>query len=154
VQASSQLESIEVNEPVSQAPEFAARMQASETASKLADITLDDIHEARAADDCLQPIIKALEDCAQPPHSDMHRCPEETRILLSQWESLVLQDGMLCREFHGPDGSVEFLQIVLPVKLRRVYIECLHADLGHFGCTKTFYAVARISQAGGLSLYY
>jgi len=47
-------------------PDFAARVQASET-SKLADITLDDMRIAQGADDCLQPIIKALEDCAQPP---------------------------------------------------------------------------------------
>jgi len=114
-------------------------MQASET-SKLADITLDDIRIAQGADDCLQPIIKALEDCAQPPHGDMCQYPEETWILLSQWESLVLQDSLLYRKFHRPDGSVEFLQIVLPVKLRRPYIECLHADLGHFGRLKTCYA--------------
>jgi len=62
------------------APDFAARVQASET-SKLTDITLDDIRIAQGADDCLQPIIKALEDCAQPPHSDMRQYPEETRIL-------------------------------------------------------------------------
>ena len=64
------------------APDFVARVQASE-ASKLADITLDDIHIAQGADDCLQPIIKALEDCVQPPHSDMCQYPEETWILLS-----------------------------------------------------------------------
>jgi len=125
-----------------QAPDFAARVQASET-SKLADITLDDIRIAQGADDCLQPIMKALEDCAQPPHSDMRQYPEETRILLSQWESLVLQDSLLYRKFYRPDGSVEFLQIVLPVKLWRPYIECLHADFGHFGCSKTCYAVSR-----------
>jgi len=122
------------------APDFAARC---ETMPRLADISLHDICEAQAADDCLQLIIKALEDCAQLPHSDMRQYPEETRILLSQWESLVLQDGILYRKFHRPDGSVEFLQIVLPVKLRRCYIERLHADLGHFGRTKTCYAVSR-----------
>jgi len=76
-------------------------------------------------------------------HSDLHQYPEETRILLSQWESLVLQDSLLYRKFHRPDGSVEFLQIVLPVKLRRPYIERLHADLGHFGRSKTCNAVLR-----------
>jgi len=87
--------------------------------------------------------MKALEDGAQLPHSDMRQYPEETRILLSQSESLVLQDGLLYRKFHRPDGSVEFLQIVLPVKLRRPYVEHLHADLGHFGRSKTCYAVLR-----------
>jgi len=108
-------------------PDFAARVQACKMTSRLADIFQDDIREAQAADDCLQPIMKALEDCAQPPHSDLRQYPEQTRILLSQWESLVLQDGILYRKFHRPDDSVEFLQIVLPVKLQRPYIERLHA---------------------------
>jgi len=63
--------------------------------------------------------------------------------LLSQWDSLILQEGVLHWKFHYPDGSTNFLQIILPAKLRHWYIEWLHADLGHFGQTKTCYAVCR-----------
>jgi len=117
----------------SRAPDLAARVHTSGPVQKLTDISLDDMRAAQVADDSLQPVMKALEDCAQPPHSDLRQYLEEARILLSQWESLFLQDGLLYRKFHRPDGSVEFLQIVLPLKLRRPYIERLHAELGHFG---------------------
>jgi len=97
----------------------------------------DDIRAAQAADDNLLPIIQALLDRKQPAHADIRQYPEEARALLAQWDSLVLQDGILYRKFHYPDGTVNFHQIVLPVKLRRPLIERLHHELGHFGRTKT-----------------
>ena len=48
---------------------------------------------------------------------------------------------------------VNFLQIVLPVKLRRPFIEQLHAKLGHFGRTKTCYAVSRRAYFPGRRSY-
>ena len=55
------------------ASDFAACVQASGITLEPADITLDDIRRAQAADDCLQPIMEALEDCAQPSHGDFQR---------------------------------------------------------------------------------
>jgi len=106
-------------------------------------ITLDDIRAAQAEDDNLLPVIQALLDQKQPVHTDLRQYPEEARVLLAQWDSLALQDGTLYRKFHFPDRTVNFLQIVLPVKLRRPFIERLHSELGHFGQTKTCYAVSR-----------
>ena len=47
------------------------------------------------------------------------------------------------RRYHYPDGTTRYLQVVLPAKLRRPYVERLHADLGHFGRAKTCMALAR-----------
>ena len=96
-------------------------------------ITLDDIRTAQAADDNLLPVIQALLDQKQPALADLRQYPEDARVLFAQWDSLVLQDGTLYRKFHYPDGTVNFLQIVLPTKLRRPFIERLHSELGHFG---------------------
>jgi len=99
--------------------------------------TLDEIRAAQAADDNLLPVIQALLEQKQPASADLRQYPEEARVLFPQWDSLVLQDGTLYRKFHYPDGTVNFLQIILPTKLRRPFIERLHSELGHFGRTKT-----------------
>ena len=56
---------------------------------------------------------------------------------------LVLDDVVLFRRYHYPDGTTQYLQIVLTAKLRRPYVERLHVDLGHFGRANTCMAVAR-----------
>jgi len=73
--------------------------------------------------------------------------------LLAQWDSLVLQDGTLYRKFHYPDGTVNFLQIILLAKLCHPFIERLHAKLGHFGRTKTCYTVSRRAYFPGWQSY-
>jgi len=58
-------------------------------------------------------------------------------------DSLVLEDSVLYRRYHYPDGTTQYLQVLLPAKLRRPYVERLHADLRHFGRVKTCMALAR-----------
>ena len=55
----------------------------------------------------------------------------------------MLEDNVLYRRYHYPDGTSKYLQVILPGKLRRSYIERMHADLGHFGRTKTCLVFAR-----------
>jgi len=117
------------------------RIQALQATPELVSITLDEIRDAQAADDRLQPGLQTLKDQGQPLLSGIHH-PEDTRILLSQRDSLVLQDSVLYQKFHCPDGTTNFLQIVLPAKLHCSYIEQLHADLGHFAQPKTGFAVS------------
>jgi len=107
-----------------------------------ASITLDDISEAQSVDDNLQPVIQALIAKVKPQGS-LREHPEESHILFSQWDLLVLEDNVLYRRYHYPDGTTKHLQDILPSKLRRSYIERMHADLGHFGRTKSCLAFAR-----------
>jgi len=129
------------------------RVQAIATTPDPPPITLDDIRTAQAEDDNLLPVIQALLDQKQPAHADLRQYPEKARVLLAQWDSLILQDGTLYRKFHYPDGTVNFLQIVLPTKLRRPFIERLHSELGHFGRTKTCYAVSHRAYFPGWRSY-
>jgi len=69
----------------------------------------------------------------KPPQGTLCEYPEEACTVFSQWDSLVLEDDALYRRYHYPDGTTQYLQVVLPVKLRCPYIERLHAALGHFG---------------------
>jgi len=99
--------------------------------------------QAQSTDDSLRPVIELLRAGHQPNHADIRQYPEEARVLLAQWDSLLLEGDVLYRRFRHPDGSTDFLQIILPVKLRRPYLEKLHADLGHFGQAKTGLAASR-----------
>ena len=118
------------------------RIQAIVAMPEPPSITLDNIRAAQAEDDNLLPVIQALLDQKQPAHADLRQYPEENRVLLAQWDSLILQDGALYRKFHYPDETVNFLQVILLTKLRRPFIQRLHSELGHFGRTKTCYAVS------------
>jgi len=124
--------------PLSSSPatDTVTQVQAIATTFEPPSITLDDILTVQVEDDNLLPVIQALLDQAQPAHADLRQYPEEARVLLAQLDSLVLQDGTLYRKFHYPDVTVNFLQIVLPAKLRCPFIERLHAELGTFWSDK------------------
>jgi len=107
---------------------------------------LDEIREAQSIDDSLQLVTQALVDKVKPPRGSLCDYPEEARVLFSQWDSLVLEEGVLYRRYHYPDSTTKYLQMVLPVKFRRPYVEHLHADLGHFGRAKTCMAIARCAH--------
>jgi len=66
---------------------------------------------------------------------------------------LLLVGDVLYRRFHHPDGSTDYLQIILPAKLRRPYLEKLHADFGHFGQTKTSMVASRLIYFPGWRRY-
>ena len=119
-----------------------AQTQVLEVISEPTSLNLDEIHEAQSIDDNLQPVIQGLVDKVKPPQCSLQNYPEEARALFSQWDSLVLEDSILFRRNHYPDGTTRCLQMVIPVKLRRPYVKRLHADLGHFGRAKTCMAVA------------
>jgi len=102
-----------------------------------------ELKAAQAADDGLSAVIAYCKDGHQPSKDDVRTLPEEAKELLFQWESLLVEDDILYRRFQHVDGATKYLQLVLPGKLRRVYLERLHVDLGHFGQAKTCEAVAR-----------
>ena len=117
-------------------------------------LSLDAIRDAQTADNSFRPVIQALSDRAKPPQENLRDYPEEARVLFAQWDSLVLENDVLYRRYHYPDGTTQYLQVVLPVKLRRPFIERVHAELGHFGRTKTVLQlhVELTSQVGVRSL--
>jgi len=96
----------------------------------------------QSVDDNLRPVIQALVNKVKPPQGALHEYPKEACTLFSQWDSLVLEDNVLYRCYHYPDGTTQYLQVVIPVELRHPYVERLHADLGHFGRAKTCLALA------------
>jgi len=106
-------------------------------------VDLDSIRTAQAEDDSIKVVVDHLGAGADPGDIDIRQYPEDARQLFGQWESLVVRDGVLYRRFYHPDGTTKFLQVVLPPVLCRPFVEKLHAELGHFGRSKTALAVSR-----------
>jgi len=94
-------------------------------------------------DDCIRTVMDLLNSHVEPPDwVELQKHNEETRILLTQWESLTVMNGIAYRRFLHADGSTKYLQILLPATLRKEFVARLHAETGHWGQTKTCSAVA------------
>jgi len=105
--------------------------------------TRDELREAQQKDDGVRISIEYWQKGVPPDRAEIRAIPEDAKSLLLQFESLQVLDGILYRRFQHPDGTTKYWQLVLPVSLRREYIQRIHADLGHFGQTKTCEAFAR-----------
>jgi len=68
--------------------------------TKPTSINLDEIREVQSVDDNLQPVIQALVNKVKPPQGSLRDYPKETWTLLSQWNSLVLEDDVLYRRYQ------------------------------------------------------
>jgi RNase H-like domain found in reverse transcriptase/Integrase zinc binding domain/Integrase core domain/Reverse transcriptase (RNA-dependent DNA polymerase) len=106
-------------------------------------LSLDDIRAAQEDDDSIRIVMEMLGRCQEPPDwNEMQRHQEDARVLLTQWQSLLVVDGVLYRRFHRADGVTKYLQIVLSERLRSPYLKRLHEEIGHFGQAKTCAAAA------------
>ena len=81
----------------------------------------------------------------KPPQESLRNFPEEARIIFFQWDSLVLQDGVMYRRYHYPDGTTRYLQVVIPAKLRHPYVE-------RFTLTLALWTYQNLSRASVLSV--
>ena len=74
-------------------------MQASilSVSAEVPSLTLEGICDAQAKDENIQAVLNTLSDGAKPPHDSLLDYPEEARILLAQWDSLVLENDVLYR---------------------------------------------------------
>jgi len=94
--------------------------------------TKDELREAQQKDDGVRISIEYWQKGVPPDRPEVRAIPEDAKSLLLQFESLQVRDGILYRRFQHPNGTTKYWQLVLPVSLRREYIERIHADLGHF----------------------
>ena len=114
----------------------------SENAASV-ELTPESIAAAQAQDPSLQTLLNVISDGRQRPRwSEIQSHPEETRILWGQYDSLCLREGVLYRQFYRRDGSVEYLQIVMPTALRRAFLQSIHCSgvntaTTHLGVRKT-----------------
>ena len=100
-------------------------------------LTREELIEAQKAEDAIRIAMEYYNKGVPPDRDEIRAIPEEAKELLLQFESLLIQNNILYRWFQHRDGSTKYLQLILPTKMRKEYIERIHADLGHFGQAKT-----------------
>jgi len=99
--------------------------------------TRDELIAAQQAEDAIRIAIEYCRKGVPPDRDEIRTIPEEAKELLLQFESLVVKNDILYCRFQHRDGSTKYLQLILPAKMWREYIERIHVDLGHFGQAKT-----------------
>jgi len=64
---------------------------------------------------------------------------DSAKIYWSQWESLVIENGILCRKWEAPNFKSHVFQIVVPRGRVKQILEEAHDSFsgGHFGVNKT-----------------
>ena len=107
--------------------------------------TKDALRSAQISDADLSPLLEWRAKSAQRPGwKNLETRSEETRTLWAQYESLELKEGVLYRRFHRVDGSVDYLQLVMPRLLRETFLQLVHSGAGgHFAVRKTADQVQR-----------
>jgi len=115
--------------------------------------TREELVAAQQAEEAIRVTVEFYKKGEPPDRDEIRTIPEEAKQLLLQFETLVMKDELLYRRFVHRDGSTKHLQLILPTKLRKEYIEHIHADLGHFGQAKTCEAVARRAYFPGWHPY-
>jgi len=91
--------------------------------------TKDELHAAQQKDDGVRISIEFWQKGVPPDRAKIRAVPEDAKSLLLQFESLQVCDGILYRRFHHPDGTTKYWQLVLPVSLRREYIQRIQRTL-------------------------
>jgi len=115
--------------------------------------TREELVATQQAEEAIRVTVEFYKKGELPDRDEIRTIPEEAKQLLLQFETLVMKDELLYSRFVHRDGSTKHLQLILPTKLRKEYIERIHADLGHFGQAKTCEAVARRAYFPGWCPY-
>jgi len=115
--------------------------------------TRKELVAAQQAEEAIRTTIEFCKKGEPPDRDGIRTVPEEAKELLLQFETLMVKDGLLYHRYVHRDVSTKHLQLILPTKLRKEYIERIHADLGHFGQAKTCEAVARRAYFRGWCPY-
>ena len=100
----------------------------------------EELREAQMRDADLRPILEWKEEGeTRPPWQTAAPHSETTKSYWSQWESLLLQEGVLYRLWETPAGDRSIRQLVLPKDLRAEVLQQLHSSptAGHLGVNKT-----------------
>ncbi|KAK3924457.1 Retrovirus-related Pol polyprotein from transposon 412 [Frankliniella fusca] len=107
-----------------------------------------DIRKAQLLDADIIPIMIAVQDQKKPEFQEIAQNGHKTRSLWYQFNSLVIEGGILYRKFEHPSGikEKEELQLILPAKLVKPTVKAYHEQLGvgnHFGVSKTLAYIKR-----------
>jgi len=72
------------------------------------------VAELQKADPDVAVIREWLEARVEPTRDRVMPCSIEVKAYVSLWQSLIVDDGVLYREFERPAGGVLFYQLLYP----------------------------------------
>ena len=103
-------------------------------------LTHEQLLTAQSGDSDINPVIQIIRSTnIKPKWSDVSHLSCESKILLSEWERLVLKNDLLYRKWENVQGTICWLQLVLPCEYRELVLEQSHDNVlaGHCGVTRT-----------------
>jgi hypothetical protein len=80
------------------------------------------------ADVDIATIYASVKSGNKPLWDSIKHLSPTTRALFQQWDSLLMINNVLYRQFYDPTGSVKFNQLVLPSVLKMPFLELIHND--------------------------
>ena len=95
--------------------------------------TSEELQKLQADDRDIGPVVVLLKQNQRPPRESIGSENPELKNYWAQWESLSMVDGLVYRNFHRPDGTSKYLQLLIPRSVRPAFLEMVHARAsGHF----------------------
>ena len=97
--------------------------------------SLVELRKQQLEDPDIGPVIQWKENDIRPCGTEVSSASAGTRHYWLLWGALHLKDGALFRRFTKRDGTGEYLQLIVPTKLRRKILHQCHDALlgGHLG---------------------
>ena len=97
------------------------------------------IRSLQSSDPDLSPILEWKKSGSRPYGPVVCGSSPATRHYWNLWDSLVMQDGILMREFTKKDCITKYLQLLVPAEMRKEVLYQMHNTLisGHLGRKKT-----------------
>ena len=94
---------------------------------------------AQKADDSLKHVRTWVEKHRVPRNNDLQGLPRLGWQMYNQFHSLYIHEDVLCRKFEPVDGTLPYLQQIVPPALVQDVIGSLHSSstAGHLGTYKT-----------------
>ena len=95
----------------------------------------DQLRDMQLLDSYIGQVLRCKEQEEQPSANFLKTQPVPYRRLIQQWEQLVVNNGILYRQYAQPRADQDYLQLVVPTEMREQILRELHEGVasGHLG---------------------
>ena len=117
-------------------------IQYARVVSFLPFLTVDEIVKSQEEDPDIGPVLRSLaKSSVKPDWGEISHLSTESKILYSEWQRLVIKNGMLYRRWESEKGDLCWLQLAVPRKYWELVLQNCHDHVttGHSGSARTLY---------------
>ena len=87
----------------------------------------DQLRNMQLCDSYIGQVLRWKEQGEQPPTDFVKTHPVPLRRFMQQWDQLVVNKGILYRQYAQPNSVHDYLQLVVPTEMRESILRELHA---------------------------